>query len=84
MGLDYHYDFSERSVQRDMFARQLDLAARLDLPAIIHCREAEDDLASLLRAHFARSRRQHIGDEMRLRLVIFPQVLRCSRCIEIS
>ena len=57
MGLDYHYDFSERSVQRDVFARQLDLAARLDLPAIIHCREAEDDLARLLRDHFDRSRR---------------------------
>jgi len=57
MGLDYHYDFSERSIQRDVFARQLDLAARLDLPAIIHCREAEDDVALLLREHFDRSRR---------------------------
>jgi TatD DNase family protein len=57
MGLDYHYDFSPRDVQRDVFARQLDLAGRLDLPAIIHCREAEDDVAAALRAHFDRARR---------------------------
>lgn len=56
MGLDYHYDFSERAVQRDVFARQLDLAGRLGLPAIIHCREAEEDVASILRGHFDRSR----------------------------
>jgi TatD DNase family protein len=57
MGLDYHYDFSPRDVQRDVFARQLDLAGRLDLPAIIHCREAEDDVAAALRKHFDRTRR---------------------------
>ncbi|HEY5095064.1 MAG TPA: TatD family hydrolase [Candidatus Eremiobacteraceae bacterium] len=57
MGLDYHYDFSPREEQKDVFARQLDLAGRLDLPAIIHCREAEEDVAAALRAHFDRSRR---------------------------
>lgn len=57
MGLDYHYDFSPRDVQKDVFARQLDLAGRLDLPAIIHCREAEEDVAAALRAHFDRARR---------------------------
>lgn len=56
MGLDYHYDFSPRDVQRDVFARQLDLAAARDLPVIMHCREAEDDLASILRERFARGR----------------------------
>ena len=57
IGLDYHYNFSPRDVQRDVFARQLDLAGRLDLPAIIHCREAEDDVAATLREHFDRARR---------------------------
>jgi TatD DNase family protein len=57
IGLDYHYDFSPRDVQRDVFARQLDVAGRLGLPAIIHCREAEDDVAATLREHFDRSRR---------------------------
>jgi TatD DNase family protein len=57
IGLDYHYDFSPRDIQREVFARQLDLAGRLGLPAIIHCREAEDDVAATLRRHFDRSRR---------------------------
>jgi TatD DNase family protein len=57
IGLDYHYDFSPRDVQRDVFARQLEMAGRLGLPAIIHCREAEDDVAATLREHFDRSRR---------------------------
>jgi TatD DNase family protein len=56
-GLDYHYDFSPRPVQRDVFTRQLELAAEVGLPVIIHCREAEDDVAELLRAHFSRERR---------------------------
>ena len=56
-GLDYHYDFSPRDVQHDVFARQLDLAAELGLPIIMHCRESEDDLAALLRTHYARERR---------------------------
>lgn len=55
-GLDYHYDFSPRDVQRDVFARQLDLVADQNLPAIIHCREAEGDVAALLREHFVRGR----------------------------
>ena len=50
MGLDYHYDFSPRDVQRDVFARQLDIARARDLPVIMHCRESEDDLITSLRA----------------------------------
>lgn len=57
IGLDYHYDFSPRDIQRAVFASQLDLAGSLGLPAIIHCREAEDDVAATLREHFDRSRR---------------------------
>jgi TatD DNase family protein len=56
MGLDYHYDFSPRAVQRDVFARQLALAGEHGLPAIMHCREAEDDLTSALRQHFQKGR----------------------------
>jgi TatD DNase family protein len=55
-GLDYHYDFSPRDVQRDVFVRQLELAGELDLPAIVHCRESEDDVVAALRSHYARSR----------------------------
>jgi TatD DNase family protein len=48
IGLDYHYDFAPRDVQRDVFAAQLDLARDLDLPVIIHTREATDDTFALL------------------------------------
>jgi len=47
-GLDYHYDFSPRAVQREVFRRQLRLALELDLPIIIHCREAFDDCLGAL------------------------------------
>jgi TatD DNase family protein len=48
-GLDYHYDFSPRPVQRDVFSAQLDLAARTGRPAVVHCREADNDMAAMLR-----------------------------------
>jgi TatD DNase family protein len=56
-GLDYHYDFSPRDIQRDVFARQLELAAESGMPVIIHCRESEDDLIDQLRRHYAPDRR---------------------------
>ncbi len=50
MGLDYHYDFAERGVQRTVFARQLALASGGDRPIIIHCREAHGDVVAILKA----------------------------------
>jgi TatD DNase family protein len=49
MGLDYHYDFAPRDVQRDVFAAQVQLAVELDLPVAIHTREAGTDTIELLR-----------------------------------
>ena len=49
-GLDYHYDNSPRDVQRQVFQKQLELAARVGLPVIIHTREADEDTERLLRA----------------------------------
>lgn len=43
IGLDYHYDFSPRDTQRDVFLAQWRLAAELGVPAVIHVREAFDD-----------------------------------------
>jgi TatD DNase family protein len=51
IGLDYHYDLDPRSVQAERFERQLELAAGLDLPVVIHVREAHDDMAAILKAH---------------------------------
>jgi TatD DNase family protein len=50
IGLDYHYDFSPREVQRAVFERQLTLAAAAGLPVVIHTREAWEDTISILRA----------------------------------
>lgn len=51
IGLDYHYDLDSREVQAERFERQLDLAAALKLPVVIHVREAHDDMAAILKAH---------------------------------
>lgn len=51
IGLDYHYDFSPREVQREVFIEQLKLAGDLRLPVIIHTREAWDDTVALLRQY---------------------------------
>ncbi len=51
IGLDYYYDLSPRAVQKDVFARQLDLAYELDMPVILHIRDAHGDAIDILRAH---------------------------------
>jgi TatD DNase family protein len=48
IGLDYHYDFSPRDVQREVFAAQVTLAVDSGLPVIIHTREATDDTFDVL------------------------------------
>jgi TatD DNase family protein len=49
IGLDYHYDFSPRPVQQEIFGRQVALACDLDLPVVIHTREAVEDTFAILR-----------------------------------
>lgn len=48
IGLDYHYDFSPRDMQRKVFAEQLDLALHLGKPIVIHTREAFADTMAIL------------------------------------
>ena len=48
IGLDYHYDNSPREIQRDVFVKQLQLAKELDLPAVIHSREAKRDTLEII------------------------------------
>jgi len=49
IGLDYHYDFSPRDVQQAVFRAQVRLAGELDLPVVIHTREADEDTLAILR-----------------------------------
>lgn len=49
MGLDYHYDFADRAVQKDVFLRQAAVAADAGKSIVIHCREAHADVLAVLR-----------------------------------
>ncbi|PKQ37673.1 MAG: hypothetical protein CVT59_06415 [Actinobacteria bacterium HGW-Actinobacteria-1] len=48
LGLDFHYDSSPRDVQRAAFREQLAIAHELDMPVIVHLREAHDDGLAIL------------------------------------
>ena len=49
IGLDYHYDFSPRDIQIKVFEEQIVLAKELDLPIIVHDREAHADTLKILK-----------------------------------
>jgi|ERR1700686_219869 len=59
IGLDYFYEHSPRDVQKEVFARQMELAASAQLPIVIHCRPSEnsndawEDCLSLMRELWA-------------------------------
>ncbi|MBL4846077.1 MAG: TatD family hydrolase [Planctomycetes bacterium] len=48
MGLDFHYDHSPRDVQRRVFRLQLELARSLDMPVVLHIREAYEEGLALI------------------------------------
>ncbi|MCD8095478.1 MAG: TatD family hydrolase [Ruminococcus sp.] len=51
IGLDYHYDGYDRTAQLRLFESQLEIAKSLDLPVIMHCRDAMGDFTELMRKH---------------------------------
>jgi len=59
IGLDYYYDHSPRKTQKEVFTRQMELAAAAKLPIVIHCRPSEgsddawDDCLGLIREQWA-------------------------------
>ncbi|MBI4579229.1 MAG: TatD family hydrolase [Planctomycetes bacterium] len=57
MGLDHHYDFSPRPVQQAVFRRQLERARAVDLPVVIHCRNAHQEVVRLLLKNGCEGRR---------------------------
>lgn len=48
IGLDFYYDHSPRDVQLEVFRRQIRTARELDLPVIIHSRDADDETVGIL------------------------------------
>ncbi len=51
IGLDYHYEGHSRDIQKKAFEEQLKLAAELDMPVVIHSRDAWEDTMGLLRKY---------------------------------
>lgn len=60
IGLDFHYDNSPRQVQMDVFAKQLNGASDLDLPVIIHTREAESETVEILKSAYDHATRRGV------------------------
>ena len=56
IGLDYHYDFSPRDVQRQVFDYQMDIAFDSGIPMQLHIREAHGDCLDMLRSRAAAGR----------------------------
>jgi TatD DNase family protein len=52
IGLDYHYDFSPREVQKSVFIEQMGIAASAKKAIVIHTREAWDDTLALIEQHW--------------------------------
>lgn len=48
IGLDYYYDHADRKVQQTVFETQLQIASDLNLPVVIHSREADEDTMAIL------------------------------------
>lgn len=52
IGLDYYKNFSPRDVQRQHFQKQVELARELRKPIVVHCRDANDDIAAILSKYY--------------------------------
>jgi TatD DNase family protein len=60
IGLDFHYDNSPRDVQLEVFRRQLRCAKELDMPVIIHTREAEPETIEVIKSEYSDAKRRGI------------------------
>ena len=51
IGLDYHWEEPSRTLQKEWFAKQLELAQELEMPIIIHSRDAAEDTYEILKVY---------------------------------
>jgi TatD DNase family protein len=72
-GLDYYRDYAPREDQHRAFASQIELAAELDKPVVIHTRAAEDDTLRVLNER---------ASEARVILHCFTMSARVRECLE--
>ncbi|MBQ7918504.1 MAG: TatD family hydrolase [Lachnospiraceae bacterium] len=54
IGLDYYWDEPDREIQKKWFARQMELAKEVQLPMVIHSRDAAQDTITMMKEHYAR------------------------------
>ena len=57
-GLDYFYDYSPKNKQIEAFEDQINLAIKLNLPLIVHNREADEDIMNIMRKYTGKVRAQ--------------------------
>ncbi|WP_141434169.1 TatD family hydrolase [Bacillus sp. 03113] len=55
MGLDYHWDKSPREIQQEVFRKQIRLAKKVNLPIVIHNRDATEDIIHILKEEEAKT-----------------------------
>lgn len=60
IGLDYHYDNSPREKQREVFRAQLDIAIKHDKPVVIHSRDADEDMMTILKEKAPKLKRKGV------------------------
>ncbi|CAG8549031.1 10041_t:CDS:1 [Acaulospora morrowiae] len=60
IGLDYHYDFSPKDVQKRVFIKQIEIAKAMGKPIVIHTREAEEDTWEILTNHVPQDWKIHV------------------------
>jgi TatD DNase family protein len=73
IGLDFYRDLTPRDKQREVFARQLDLARNKNMPVVIHCRDAFEDVVAILQdrgKHYRGIFHAFSGDESMARRVL--------------
>jgi len=60
IGLDYFHNSENKERQREVFEKQIDMAVKLDLPIIVHCRKSHDDVIEILR-----NKKKDYGEKLR-------------------
>lgn len=52
-GLDYYYNHSDKNIQKEIFIEHIDAAKKLNIPLIVHSRNAESDTFDILKSHMS-------------------------------
>ena len=55
-GLDYYYNHSDKNIQKKVFAQHIEAAKELDIPLIVHSRDAEIDTFDILKSYMKNSK----------------------------